>query len=39
MQLLVASKIRLRGLAGGKCPSKGNYPRFRESLRNCGVGD
>src|SRR5271156_608555 len=39
MQLLVASKIRLRGLAGGKCSPKRNHPRFRESLRNCGVGD
>src|SRR5580658_4660698 len=39
MQLLVASKVRLRGLAGGKCSPKGNYPRFRESLRHCGVGD
>src|ERR1700722_20000382 len=37
MQLLVASKIRLRGLAGGECSPQGNCPRFRESLRNCGV--
>src|SRR5271163_946933 len=39
MQLLVASNIRLRGLTVGKCSPKGNCPRFRESLRNCGVGD
>src|SRR5580704_12473180 len=39
MRLLVASKIRLRGLAGGKCSPKRNCPPFREALRNCGVGD
>jgi len=27
------------GLAGAKCSPKGNHPRFRESFRNCGVGD
>src|SRR6204780_3002461 len=39
MQLFVARKTRLRGLAGGKCSPESNRPRFRESLRNCGVGD
>src|SRR5271154_3698947 len=39
MQSLIASNCRLRGLAGGKCSPQGNHPRFRESLRNCGVGD